>query len=151
MKKTDTWFHRVLIGFNSEIGYVLHWIQWRIAWKALAHAFVVCAKCKWLIILTLAKSYLRVFDISVMGLMIKSCHWECKWEQYGVNFITVLRLICALAPTFEKLLRGVDCHAPNLNRAISMIWAVRPTFMKLTHGRESVWSVLQIVLEIWGC
>ena len=45
------------------------------------------------------------------------------------------KLFCTLRPTFEKLFRGVErelCHAPNLNRAISMNDPLRPTFMKLT-------------------
>ena len=45
------------------------------------------------------------------------------------------KLFCALRPTFEKLFRGVERnlrHAPNLNRAISMICTVHPTFMKTT-------------------
>ena len=46
-------------------------------------------------------------------------------------------LFCALRPTFEKLYRGVERalrRAPNFNRAISMIRAVRPNFMKSTLG-----------------
>ena len=47
------------------------------------------------------------------------------------------KLFCALHPNFEKLFRGVERalrSAINFNRAISMICAVRPTFMKSTHG-----------------
>ena len=45
------------------------------------------------------------------------------------------KLFCALSPTFEKLLIGLERtwrRAPNFNRAISMICAVLPTFMKST-------------------
>ena len=58
----------------------------------------------------------------------------------GVDFITVLRLICTLRPTFEKLFRGVDCAlrcVPKFNRAISMICAGCPTFMKSTRCPSS--------------
>ena len=53
----------------------------------------------------------------------------------GVDFITVLRLICTLRATFEKLFKGVERalrRAPNFDRAISMFRPLRPTFMKST-------------------
>ena len=55
----------------------------------------------------------------------------------GVDFISFLRPIRALRPTFEKLFRGVWCalrRPPNLDKAISMICALRQTFMKSTPG-----------------
>ena len=55
----------------------------------------------------------------------------------GVDFISFLRPIRALRPTFEKLFRGVGRalgRAPNFDRAISMICALRPTFMKSIPG-----------------
>ena len=51
-------------------------------------------------------------------------------------------LFCNLRPTFEKLFRGVNRalrHAPNFNRAISLICAVRPTFMKSTPYHNEIW------------
>ena len=52
------------------------------------------------------------------------------------------KLFCALRPTFEKLFRGVGRtlhRAPNFNRAIFMIYALRPTFMKSTPGSTKMW------------
>ena len=51
------------------------------------------------------------------------------------------KLFCTLRPTFEKLFRGVERalrRVPNFNRAISMICAVRSTFMKSTPGRTTI-------------
>ena len=51
------------------------------------------------------------------------------------------KLFCALGQTFEKLFRGIERalrRAPNFNRAISLICAVRPTFMKSTRDRRLV-------------
>ena len=45
------------------------------------------------------------------------------------------KLFCSLHPTFDKLFRGVGRalrHAPDFDRATSMICALRPTFMKST-------------------
>ena len=57
------------------------------------------------------------------------------------------KLFCALRPTFEELFRGVGralrC-VPNFNRAISMICAVGPTFMK----SAPEWGRKQIVWEV---
>ena len=47
------------------------------------------------------------------------------------------KLFFALCPTFEKLFKGVEHalrRAPNFNRAISMIYTLRQTFMKSTPG-----------------
>ena len=53
----------------------------------------------------------------------------------GVDSINFLRPIRAPRPTFENLFRGVGraLHGPsNFDRAISMLCALRPTFMKTT-------------------
>ena len=50
---------------------------------------------------------------------------------------TVLRPFCALPPIFEKLFTGVERAlrlVPNFYRAISIICAMPPTFMKSTPG-----------------
>ena len=55
----------------------------------------------------------------------------------GVDFLNFLRPIRALRPTFEKLFTGVRRalrRAPSFDRAISMICALSPTFMKSTPG-----------------
>ena len=55
--------------------------------------------------------------------------------QLGVDFINFLPPIRALRPTFEKLFIGVRRalrRALSFDRAISMICALRPTFMKST-------------------
>ena len=57
----------------------------------------------------------------------------------GVDFINFLRPIRALRPTFEKLFIGVRRalrRALSFDRAISMICALRPTFMKSTPGQQ---------------
>ena len=74
----------------------------------------------------------------------------------GVDFITVLHLICTLRPTFEKLLKGVERAlrpAPNFDRPISMFCALRPTFMKSTPSkrlsnlkRRIILLILQLIL-----
>ena len=54
----------------------------------------------------------------------------CPWGRFH-------KQCCALRPTFEKLFRGVEHalrRAPNFDRSISMICAVRPTLMKSTPG-----------------
>ena len=66
-------------------------------------------------------------------------YW-CVILRQGVDFINFLRPIRALHPTFEKLFTGVQRalrRAPNFDRAISMICALRPTFMKSTQGHLS--------------
>ena len=65
-----------------------------------------------------------------------------KYCSAGVDFINFLRPFRALRPTFEKLFRGVGLalrRVPNFDRAISMICALRPTFMKLTPGLQTNW------------
>ena len=60
-------------------------------------------------------------------------------------------LFCALRPTFEKLFRGAEgavCRAPNYNRAISMICALRPNFMKSTLGGKIIITKKFISIKI---
>ena len=66
----------------------------------------------------------------------------------GVDFINFLRPIRALRPTFEKLFIGVRRalrRALSFDRAISMICALRPTFMKSTPEHQ-IWSTVNYII-----